>query len=60
VVDGVNLLRGRRQEEAVHLRLEGVVDLDVDVVARGLFLVGVPHVLHVDHVIDDLHRGPML
>ena len=50
------LLAGRGQEEAVHLGLQGVVDLNVDVVAARLLLVGAAQVLDCDGVIDHLGR----
>jgi hypothetical protein len=44
------LLTGGREEEIVHLCLEGVVDLDIDVVAGCLLLLDA---LHADGVVDD-------
>ena len=46
------LLTCSGEEEVVHLSLEGVVDLDIDVVAGGLLRLGLPQLLHGDHVVD--------
>ena len=48
------LLAGGGQEEGVHLGLERVVHLHVDVVASRFLLVGAAEVLHRDQVVDDL------
>lgn len=51
VVETLNLLlTRRRQQEIVHLRLQRVVDLDVDVVARRLLRF---RAFDTDNVIDD-------
>lgn len=44
------LLTGGREQEIVHLGLEGVIYLDIDVVARSLLLLDA---LHADGVVDD-------
>ena len=46
------LLTCSGEEEVVHLSLEGVVDLDIDVVAGGLLRLGLPQLLHGDHMVD--------
>ena len=46
------LLTCSGEEEVVHLSLEGVVDLNIDVVAGGLLSLGLPQLLHSDHVVD--------
>lgn len=45
------LLAGGAQQEVVHLRLQRVVDLDVDVIAGGLLAFGAA--LDGNHVVDD-------
>ena len=45
-------MRSSGEQETVHLRLEGVVHFDVDVVAGRLLLVGAAEVLDGDQVVD--------
>ena len=46
------LLASSGKEEVVHLRLQRVVHLDVNVVAGGLLVLSQPQLLHADAVID--------
>ena len=40
------------EEEVVHLSLESVVNLDVNVIAGGLLSLSLPQLLDSDHVVD--------
>ena len=46
------LLAGGGEKKVVHLSLEGVVHLDVDVIAGGLLGLRLLQLLHGDHVVD--------
>ena len=46
------LLTCSGEEEVVHLSLQCVVDLDIDVVAGSLLRLGLSQLLHGDHVVD--------
>ena len=47
------LLASSRQQEVVHLSLQSVVHLDVDVVAGGLLVLCELQLLHAYNVVDD-------
>ena len=46
------LLASSGKEEIVHLSLQGVVDLNIDVVAGGLLGLSLPQLLDSDHMVD--------
>ena len=41
------------EEEVVHLSLQGIIDLNINVIAGSLLGLSLPQLLHSDHVVDD-------